>query len=63
MDEDSKLLNFFDYKNKPESVQKVAAPFKDLAQVVFHGLPRSTERSMCLRKLVESKDCALRVVR
>jgi len=40
-------------------LQKVSAPFRDLA-VALLDLPRNPERTVALRKLLESKDAAVR---
>lgn len=54
------ILQFFGYKHLPEHLQSVSAPFHDLAHHVIMTLPRSPERTVALRKLLESKDAAVR---
>lgn len=54
------LLQFFEYKHLPENLQKVSAPFGELAKQIVEILPSNPERSTALRKLLEAKDCAVR---
>lgn len=54
------LLQFFTYNHLPESLQAVSKPFCELAQTIVDNLPRNPERTTALRKLLESKDCAVR---
>jgi len=54
------MLRFFDYAHLPEKLQLASAPFASVAIHVAHTLERSAERTACLRKLLEAKDCAVR---
>ena len=54
------LLQFFTYAHLPAHLQEVSKPFADLARMVHDNLPSNPERTMALRKLLESKDCAVR---
>ena len=54
------MLQFFDYAHLPDRLQVISKPFGDLAQTMVETLPRNPERSACLRKLLESKDSAVR---
>lgn len=54
------MLQFFKYDHLPENLQKISKPFGDLAQWACEVLPRTPERTVMLRKLLESKDCAVR---
>ncbi len=54
------LLQFFEYKHLPEHLQEVSKPFCELAHKIVEVLPSNPERSVALRKLLESKDCAVR---
>lgn len=56
------MLRFFEYDHLPEHLQKISKPFCDLAQDIAAFLPRNPERTVALRKLLESKDCAVRAV-
>lgn len=58
--EASPILKFFVYDHLPDHLQIVSKPFKDLAEFLEDLLPRSPEKSVALRKLLESKDAAVR---
>jgi hypothetical protein len=57
---DEPLLQFFRFAHLPEPLQQVAEPFDTLARHIDIALPRNPERTVCLRKLLEAKDCAIR---
>lgn len=54
------LMQFFAYEHLPPNLQRVSKPFGDLAKQVSETLPSNPERTVCLRKLLEAKDCAVR---
>lgn len=54
------LLRYFSYEHLPAHLQSVSKPFHDLAQDLVFGLARTPERTVALRKLLESKDAAVR---
>lgn len=59
------ILQFFAYEHLPPHLQKVSAPFCELAKAIVceeSGLPRNPERTVALRKLLEAKDAAVRAV-
>jgi hypothetical protein len=56
------LLQFFQYEHLPERLQAVSKPFCDLAKSLVETLPSNPERTVALRKLLESKDCAVRAL-
>jgi hypothetical protein len=56
------LLQFFDYEHLPEKLQGASKPFGDLARLIHSSLPVNAEITTCLRKLLETKDCAVRAV-
>ena len=58
--EQESLLQFFSYAHLPAHLQVISKPFADLARMIFDNLPRNPERTVALRKLLESKDCAVR---
>lgn len=53
------ILRFFHYAHLPERLQDVSREFCRLAAFV-NTLPRSAERTVALRKLLEAKDAAVR---
>lgn len=56
------MLQFFKYEHLPEHLQRVSKPFCDLAHEIVQNLERNPERTVDLRKLLESKDCAVRAM-
>lgn len=54
------LLQFFQYSHLPGNLQQISKPFCELAQNIVDTLPSNPERTTALRKLLESKDCAVR---
>jgi hypothetical protein len=57
-----RMLKYFAYGHLPSNLQTFSRPFGDLAQQLCDMLPASPERTVCLRKLLEAKDCAVRAV-
>lgn len=61
--EDSpEIMRHFEYAHLPEKLQAVSQPFCSLANQML-SLPDGEERTVCLRKLLEAKDCAVRAAR
>ena len=54
------IMQFFAYTHLPAKLQTISAPFCKLAEELLAGLPRNPERTVALRKLLESKDAAVR---
>jgi hypothetical protein len=54
------LLRYFEYDHLPAPLQEVSAPFCVLALQIAERLPDSPETTVCVRKLLEAKDCAVR---
>ena len=57
----NRLLRFFAWEHLPEDLQAVSMKFGVLAAEIDMELPDSPEKTVCLRKLLEAKDCAVRV--
>ena len=53
------IVKFFAYAHLPAFLQNVSKPFADLALHIL-TIPRCAERTVALRKLLESKDAAVR---
>lgn len=53
------ILQFFVFAHLPEHLQAVSRPFAEQAARIME-LPRNPERTVALRKLLESKDAAVR---
>ena len=57
---DESILQFFAYSHLREDLQRISAPFCNLAVDHIMQLPRNPERTVSLRKLLEAKDAAVR---
>lgn len=60
MENEEPILKFFAWQHLPEKLRAVSQPFGELAQHLVDTLPRSAERTVALRKLLEGKDAAVR---
>lgn len=60
MESPEPLLQFFVWAHLPPKLQEISRPFGLLAEQLVATLPRNPERTVALRKLLESKDCAVR---
>ena len=56
-----RMMKYFHYEHLPPKLQDVSKMFCDLA-VRLLELPQNAERTVALRKLLESKDCAVRAL-
>lgn len=56
------LLQFFKYEHLPPHLQAVSKPFCEMAVSIEAILPDNPEKTVALRKLLESKDCAVRAL-
>jgi len=54
------IMRFFEFAHLPERLQVVSKPFCELAVHLIAAIPRNAERTVALRKLLESKDAAVR---
>jgi len=54
------IMQFFAYEHLPPPLQVISKPFGVLADVIVTTTPRNPERTVALRKLLESKDAAVR---
>ena len=54
------MLVHFRFEHLLRELQIISEPFCLLAHRIVKTLPPSAERSVCLRKLLEAKDCAVR---
>lgn len=53
------IRQFFVYEHLPAHLQGISKPFCEMADRILE-LPRNPERTVALRKLLESKDAAVR---
>lgn len=54
------VLKYFKYTHLPPKLQEVSKPFCELAERTADLNPSSPETTVALRKLLESKDAAVR---
>jgi len=54
------IMQYFEFEHLPAHLQEVSKPFGELARAIVEKLPRNPERTVALRKLLESKDAAVR---
>lgn len=57
-----RILQFFEYAHLPPHLQQVSMPFHALAHEIAERVPSNPERTVALRKLLESKDAAVRAL-
>jgi len=55
-----RMLPYFRFGHLPAPLQLYSEPFAGVALAIVDMLPGSAERTVCLRKLLEAKDCAVR---
>lgn len=55
-----KMLQWFEFSHLPSTLQEISRPFSVLAHEITDNIPPSAERTVALRKLLESKDAAVR---
>lgn len=54
------VLRWFEYDHLPAALQNVSRPFSELAHDLARELSPDPELTVALRKLLESKDAAVR---
>lgn len=54
------IMQFFEYKNLPESLQNISSVVHQIAHHMDDELPDGPEKSAGMRKLLEAKDCFVR---
>ena len=59
MNED-RMLKWFEYDHLPEHLKEVSFHFRELALQICMLIDPGPERTVALRKLLESKDAAVR---
>lgn len=57
---EERMLHWFVYDHLPEHLQDVSKPFAILAHHLNETITPGAERTVALRKLLESKDAAVR---
>lgn len=59
---EERMAKWFAYAHLPEHLQAISKPFHDLACQMCETINPGPERTTALRKLLESKDAAVRAV-
>lgn len=59
-DVEEPILKFFRFAHLPDALACVSAEFAKLALLILSKAPQSAERTVALRKLLESKDASVR---
>ncbi len=54
------ILRYFEFAHLPERLQGVSQPYYQMAHHLDLELPSNAEKTVALRKLLESKDAAVR---
>jgi hypothetical protein len=54
------MARWFQWGHLPERLQGVSRPFSELADHIIDTIPPGPERTVCLRKILEGKDAAVR---
>lgn len=54
------ILRYFNNGHQPSALRAISSPYLNLALAMDAMLPDGPEKSTALRKLLESKDCAVR---
>ena len=62
MDPIQHILQFFEYDQMHPSQAMIGIHFHDLAHEAVKYLPAGPELTVCLRKLLESRDAAMRAL-
>ena len=57
---EDQISKFFAYEHLSPELQEISKPFAMLAKWIGDTLPQNAERTVALRKLLESKDAAVR---
>lgn len=57
---EERMMKWFEYAHLPAHLQVVSCKFYELAQGVCENIEPGPERTVCLRKLLEAKDAAVR---
>lgn len=63
MDEETRhIMQFFAYEHLTDNTWLTGASYSDLAKHLIFELPENQERGVALRKLLESRDAAMRAM-
>jgi hypothetical protein len=54
------MLRYFSFLHLPVELQRISRHFYTVAEIVVSTVPAGPEKTACMRKLIEAKDCAVR---
>lgn len=54
------MMRYFEFLHLPPKLQHVSRHFYTVADIVRNTVPDGPEKTVCLRKLLEAKDAAVR---
>jgi hypothetical protein len=57
-----RMMKWFSGAHLPEELKDIVYEYSSLARKLCSNIPAGPERTVALRKLVESKDCAVRAI-
>jgi len=57
-----RMMKWFSGLHLPEELKEIVYEYRSLARKIIETIPVGPERTVALRKLVESKDCAVRAI-
>ena len=60
--QEDRMMKWFEYEHLPPNLREISQPFCFLAREMCHKIEPGVERTVCLRKLLEAKDAAVRAV-
>jgi hypothetical protein len=55
-----RMMRWLSYEHLAAELQSLVKVYNDLGLLICNSIPAGPERTVALRKLVESKDCAVR---
>jgi hypothetical protein len=61
-DTGERMMKWLSYEHLPEELQGCVKSYRKLGTTICQLIPAGPERTVALRKLVESKDCAVRAI-
>lgn len=56
----SDAMQYFTYAHLPPHIQPVSKAFAELASKIETSMTWSPQKDLCMQKLLEAKDCAVR---
>lgn len=57
-----RMMKWLSTEHLPEELQTIVYQYRGLGEYICNAIPAGPERTVALRKLVESKDCAVRAI-